>query len=221
MHPQRKLFHWNEVDETPEKTGIYAWYYRHSLADFDIKKLIADLGALPTTGSRDAMHRVTEFLQTHLFHEFIEEPYHAEISGPLKPTYKGSLHNIPTITAELVGRVVKDPQRLWSLKKVLEHAVPEFASPIYIGMAENLNVRLQVHKGLIERYKAAMGRPVDIGPLTALESSDHSFAREVIRRGFSLNGLVVAVREIDAAENLHLDAENILNRINYPLCGRN
>jgi hypothetical protein len=88
-------------------------------------------------------------------------------------------------------------------------------------MAINLNNRLCRHKNLIERYKAAASRSVSDEPFDALDDKDHSFAREVVRRGFSTNGLAVAVRVIDAPESVHVDAENVLNRINYPLCGRN
>lgn len=223
MRPERKLYLWPEIDDTPDETGVYAWYYRHTLADFDINKLIGDLGALPATPTKqaDARARVTEFLQKHLFRAFTEEPYDAILRGPLKPTYQGKVANVATISPDLVDRVVAEPARLWTLKKVLEEAVPEFASPVYIGMAVNLNARLLRHKSLIDRYMAAAGRPIDDEPLDSLESNDHSFAREVVRRGFSPNGLAVAVRVIDAPESVHVDAENILNRINYPLCGRN
>jgi hypothetical protein len=221
MPSERKLYLWQEIDDIPDETGIYAWYYRHTLADFDINKLITDLGRIPPTGAKEAAARVTEFFRTHLFQAFVEEPYDAVLKGPLKPTYEGQLANTANISPGMVERIVAEPARLWTLKKVLKDAVPEFASPIYIGMAVKLGNRLRRHKSLIERYKAAAGRPVDDGPLGPLDDRDHSFAREVVRRGFSTNGLAVAVRPIDAPENAHVDAENILNRINYPLCGRN
>lgn len=222
MHTQRKLYLWQEIDDTPARTGIYAWYYRHTLADFDINKLIADLRDLPTTASTiEARERVTAFLRKHIFGAFIEEPYDAVIRGRLKPTYEGTLSNDATISPELVERIMLEPERLWSLKTVLQEAVPEFASPVYIGMAVDLNCRLRRHKRLIEQYMAAAGRARSDDKLTPMESEDHSFAREVVRRGFSSNGLAVAVRVLNTQEKVHVDAENILNRINYPLCGRN
>lgn len=221
MRPERKLYLWPDIEETPDETGVYAWYYRHTLSDFDINKLVTDLKALAPNSAKDASARVVDFLQSHLFGIFVEEPYDALLRGPLKPTYQGKLINSPNISKDLVERIMAEPTRLWTLKKVLEEAVPEFASPIYIGMSVRLNVRLRRHKRLIERYKAAAGRPLDEDPVNAQDRNDHSFAREVVRRGFSTNGLVVSVRVIDASESVHVDAENILNRINYPLCGRN
>ena len=42
MRAERKLYLWQEIDDTPDKTGVYAWYYRHRLSDFDINRLIAE-----------------------------------------------------------------------------------------------------------------------------------------------------------------------------------
>lgn len=223
MRPERRLYLWSEIDDTPDKTGVYAWYYRHTLADFDINRLISDLAALPADSTNQPAARacVTDFLQKHLFRAFTEEPYEAVIRGQLKPTYQGRLANIVGVSPDLVDRLVAEPTRLWILKRVLEEAVPEFASPVYIGMAISLKARLLGHKSLIQTYMAAAGRNVSDELPSASASNDHSFAREVVRRGFSINGLAVAVRVIDAAEAVHVDAENILNRINYPLCGRN
>jgi hypothetical protein len=220
MRPERKLYSWPEIDEVLPEPGIYAWYYKHTLTDFDINKLIADLATLPA-GSPEGIQLVRRFLDTHLFEAFVEEPYDVSLRGPLKPTYEGQLFNVPNITPGLVDRIAADPGRLKTLKKVVEGAVPEFASPIYIGMSDNLNGRLRRHKRLIEIYKGAEGRAVGEVPATPLEQADHSFARQVARRGFMVNRLVVSVRVMDGAGDVHLDAENILNRINYPLCGRN
>jgi hypothetical protein len=51
---------------------------------------------------------------------------------------------------------------------------------------------------------------------------DHSFAREVATtRRFTAYNLVAHVMEMPTDEDLRIDMENLLNRINYPLCGRN
>lgn len=221
MHPERKLYVWPEIDDVLQLSGIYSWYYRHTLTDFDINTLTADLAALPVGAAGQAEGMVRGFLEAHLFDAIVEEPYEASLRGPLKPTYEGKLQYIPNISAGLVERIIADPGRLASLKKVLENAVPEFASPIYIGMSDNLNTRLRRHKRLIEQYKSSPSKHVGESTATAQEKSDQSFARQVARRGFIVSRLVVSVRYIDAAGDVHLDAENVLNRINYPLCGRN
>lgn len=218
MHPERKLYRWEEIGDTPSEAGVYAWYYRHTLTDFDITKLISDLKLL---GPKEAEDRVFLFLEKNLFRPFLEEPYEAVIRGPLKPTYQGKLSNKANISPDLIERIALDPTRLWTIKNILVGAAPEFASPIYIGMASSLRTRLSKHKRLIERYMSAGGEKLDDGQLTQTEISDQSFAREVVRRGFGTNGLAVAALVIDTPESIHVDIENILNRINFPLCGRN
>jgi hypothetical protein len=221
MGPERKLYAWAEIGEILPKTGIYAWYCKHTFTEFDIGKLVADLAGLPAEATQEAKDLVQRFLETHLFSVFVEDPYDASITGPLKPAYAGQLHHAHRISEDLVARIAQEPGRLRVLKKVLEDAVPEFASPIYIGMSDNLHRRIGRHKKLIETYRAGDAVPMPGLSASPAEKADHSFARDVARRGFSLNRLVVSVRCIDAPGNVHVDAENILNRINYPLCGRN
>jgi hypothetical protein len=222
MHPERKLYTWLDIGKVPSKTGIYAWYYRHLLADHDINTLIANLTAVKGNKEREN-ELMRDFLRTFLFDVFQEEPYHVSMSGPLKPTYQGLIPHLVTITEGLVRRMVAEPARLWPLKKVLDEAVPEFASPIYIGMSVDLNARVGRHKQLIQAYKRGSFFELSEVPTADEDIADHSFAKDVVRRGFSPNRLVVTVRviESDVAADIHLDAENILNRINFPLCGRN
>lgn len=220
MRQERKLFSWLEINSVPRAPGIYAWYYRHLLTDHDIDRLTSDLLAAGSDQDR-AERLVKEFLSTFLFDVFREEPYQVSMVGPLKPSYQGPVPHLMSITDGLVRRIASDPGRLKDLKKVLEGAVPEFASPIYIGMSDDLRGRVGQHKRLIQKYKAGERFDLGEGLTTEEETADHSFAREVVRRGFSLARLAVAVRVIDAPANIHLDAENILNRINFPLCGRN
>lgn len=97
---ERRLYLWSEIDDTPDETGVYAWYYRHTLADFDISRLISDLAALPASSTKQTAARacVSDFLQKHLFRAFTEEPYEAVLTGPLKPTYQGKIANIMGIS---------------------------------------------------------------------------------------------------------------------------
>jgi hypothetical protein len=214
------LYGWREVDEIPASSGIYAWYYRHTLTDFDINQLITDLTKMAQAPPEEREGRVRKFLLTFLFDVFREEPYEVDVTGPLKPRYRGKVDHVSTVTLGLIQRIAGDPKRLWVIKKVLEEAVPEFAAPIYIGMADDLRARTQRHKRLIQYYKSQEDRDA-WEPTTAEEEAEHSFARDVVRRRFNLARLEVAVRLIDMQGDVHLDAENILNRINFPLCGRN
>ena len=91
----------------------------------------------------------------------------------------------------------------------------EFSSPIYIGMADNLRARLLKHKGLIESFKnrSFVNEEQD--------DRDSNFAFRVVSREMLTKNLVVSVKYIDSADRLHRPIENLMNRINYPVLGRN
>src|SRR5262249_3987140 len=162
--------------EIPPKSGIYAWYYRHTFYNHDIETLVQALKAMEGAPEEARAARVLDFLQTFLFNIFIEDPYNVSISGPLKPTYEGPVPHVSSITPHLVKRIAEDPARLWKLQEVLEDAVPEFASPIYIGLSTNLRKRIRRHRSLMQRYKEADGRALGDEIIAEEDRKDHSFA---------------------------------------------
>lgn len=216
-----------ELMQAPELPGVYAWYYRIELSDKDITDCIASCNCAASDDERCAVVRL--FLERRLFSYYREQPYQAVLTGPLKPTYSGLLENEMPISPSLVTRLAAKPDRLWALKDLLQQSIPFFASPIYIGVAKNLRRRLLRHKSLIERYQQSMAAGL-MDPVADMDAEDdgerdkdHSFAREVATsRRFATYNLVVHVMELETDEDgLRVDIENLLNRINYPLCGRN
>lgn len=221
MRSERKIYALKDLDSAPLESGVYAWYFRYSLTKRDIEKIIHELSGMPGGATPERCDRVGRFLSTLLFAVFQEEPYNVRLEGPLKPKYQGNIGHVPSMTTDLIRRLAQSPERLWAIKNVLEEAVPEFASPIYIGMAKGLRNRLLQHRKLIDLYKDAAAAGVIAAPQTEEEQADHSFARDVVRRRFNPNRLVVAVRTMVSDPDARVDIENILNRINFPLCGRN
>ncbi len=140
--------------------------------------------------------------------------------------YEGEAQNTFRVSEGLVKRIVEDPSRLSKLKSLLLQCIPNFASPIYIGVAKVLRVRLLRHKSLIEAFaNSAALEPLD-AQLDQDDSDeavrDSSFARQVSAiRKFNSANLVVSTLPIEVDEDLRYDLENVLNRINFPLCGRN
>ena len=217
MHDQ--TYPWHRITAVPNKSGIYAWYYRPKLTDFDINELKAEI---KRASSNESIGLVSTFLKQHIFDRFAEDPYEAKVWGPLRPTFQGQLTNHIEVTPALSQRIANNPDRLWTLKEVIEKAAPMFASPIYIGMAKNLNERISTHKALIEKYrKANIESPPEVIPTESEDYLPHKFACSVIRRRFQPDGLEVVVKLIETNEDEFVDAENILNRINFPICGRN
>jgi hypothetical protein len=218
MPEVRRLYGWRELGEVPDQTGVYAWYYQHTLTEKDINDVLARLATELDPAAR--IEQIRHFLDTYLFRVFVESPYAVTLRGKLKPQYSGEVKHNASISKSLLERLAADPQRLWTVKKALDTAVPEFAAPVYIGMAKKLRTRLMKHKDLIREY----GNNKPRGPVEFQDEEDqrdHSFAQDVVSRNFAIHKLAVSVRLVVATDSSHVDVENILNRINFPLCGRN
>lgn len=212
--------HWREIGQAPPSSGVYAWYYNVELAQFDIERLISSLSE--TDDPERASCLVKDFFERHVFGHFIEQPYTAVMRGPLKPTYEGTLAHRISLSGKLVDRIVEEPQRLYTVKSVLERSAPMFSSPLYIGMSSNLRTRLLRHKALIEKYSEYKVYNPDLAVSDdSKDAADHSFAKEVVERQFVLTRLFVVTDVIEAESKNYVDIENILNRIHFPLLGRN
>lgn len=219
-------FRLHELNSAPEEPGVYAWYYQIELSRKDIQDCVDRVSQSDSEAERREI--VESFLERRLFRYYRETPYQVLMRGPMKPTYSGSISNQVTISDSLVARIAEDPERLNGLRDLLRDSVPFFSSPIYIGVAKNLRNRLLQHKALIEKFQNAQAYedvppPADAADEQAREAEkDHSFAREVSRiRDFATQYLVAYTMAFRVDEHLRVDLENILNRINYPLCGRN
>jgi hypothetical protein len=220
-----KDFRFSEVAGAPNTPGVYAWYYRIELTDKDIATCVEEVELETSLESRDEIVRT--FLDTHLFRCYKEVPYLVAISGRLKPKYEGLIDHRAEVSAGLIRRLAEAPANLYELKRTLKLAIPHFASPIYIGVATRLRERLLQHVRLIDSLQHLKASAVnDVQPIprgnTEDDDRDHKFAYEVsMVRGFRPSSLVVSTLELPVNDSTRYDLENILNRINYPLCGRN
>ena len=224
MYMESTELHFHEISSAPARPGVYAWYHRLFIPTADIDFCISALSQVQ--GDKKA-EIVRDFLTRHVFDHYKEDPYEVRLKGKLKPTYRGHVEHTLPVSPSLVKRLAEEPGRLRTLSNVLRSSMPVFASPIYIGVAAVLRRRLQTHKRLIEQYAEAHARGVESFERPESfedeeERSDHSFAIEVCRaRRFSPNNLCVWVAECPVDPSVRIDVENVLNRINYPLCGRN
>lgn len=221
------IYRWTEISSIPKKPGIYAWYYSPEITDYDLKNVINNLLALNRKNDREAASEVVrEFLYKNIFRVFQEEPYQAFFRGALKPKYEGYLEHSPHLSESLVSRIIDEPERLETIKNVIESSTPNFASPIYIGMSDKLGNRLKQHKRLIEKYYSETLK-IENEETTKQKNNgenkqkDQSFAIEVCKRKMIPNRLFVIINILDNIDNKYIDLENILNRIHYPLLGRN
>lgn len=219
-----KKYCWTEISSIPQKSGVYAWYYLPEITDFDLRKIIDEIELHQQNGDSESSYNLVKyFLQNFLFRYFQEEPYQATLRGALKPKYEGFVEHKPELSEDLLMRIVEEPERLITVKKVLEKSAPDFASPIYIGMSENLGNRLKRHKSLIEKYSSQSSSQSNLQQSYNKESEDRdkSFAMRICARSIPPTRLFVMVNVLEDTGKRYVDIENILNRIHYPLLGRN
>lgn len=217
------IFQWQEIADIPKEPGIYAWYFSPEITDFDLSEAIQKIISLKLENNHSlASGVIRDFLSKNIFRYFQEDPYEASLCGPMKPRYSGMLSHQPTLSASLIERIFEEPERLKSIKFILEKSAPHFASPLYIGMTKKLGKRLMQHKKLIEKYRKEISREIVDSRVENIEDADHSFALEICKRNILPSRLFVIINIFDnQSQKEYVDIENILNRIHYPLLGRN
>lgn len=199
-------------DNIEAKSGIYAWYYKVSLGDADINRFIK---VLNNAENFEKTSIVEKFLDRHFYQFFKESNYQASLNGKLMPTFKGELHHINQSSNALIAEIIINPNLLWELKNFTQDLAIDFSSPIYIGMADNLQKRLTTHKNLIEKFKEE--RILN----DSFDDRDENFAARVASKQMLTKNLYVSIKTVESKLKLHTTLENLMNRINYPVLGRN
>ena len=206
---------WTEIELAPDSPGVYAWYSQLIISKADIEQIIAKVEAAKKKGEQAAQSEVKVALDRFIFNPYRESPYRVQLRGPLKPRFSGDIDHEPSKSDTLMARLVQNPERFRTIAEILTNAAPWFTSPLYIGMAANLRSRLRTHKNKIIEFRDKWGGSVIQDP------GDAGFASQVVGRGFDPTNLFVHVAEVHVDSGEHNDIENILNRINYPIFGRN
>ncbi|WP_411565789.1 hypothetical protein ACLIN3_24080 [Pseudomonas orientalis] len=207
---------WRELSTAPEEPGVYAWYAKLLIGSADLNDFTENVNRLTSKGD-DPRAYVTEALERLIFRRYHEDNYQVTVSGPLKPKYVGEAAHQTSLSQSLVERLCIDPTRLAIISETLSVAAPAFTAPLYIGMATSLRERLMKHKTLIEKLRDAKSRK----STEEMMDGDAGFARQVVARQFDPTNLFVHVRLVNSISNEHVDIENVLNRINFPIFGRN
>ena len=215
----RKL-RWVDLQQAPPSPGVYAWYYEPEITDFDLDAALILIRERMGAGDRaGAEAAVTTLLSEHVMSYFRQDPFDVVLSGPLKPRHVGSAEHDQRLSPALVQRLLEDPDRLLPLRDILQGSAPYFASPLYVGMSDDLRTRLARHRTLIEKFRREGFRraPSD----AAVQSEEAGFARRVVDRRIPPDRLFVMICETDQVIGLHVDVENLFNRMYYPILGRN
>lgn len=205
-----------ELSVAPQTSGIYAWYASLKIGARDLEEFRDAVESKKIEGE-DPSAYVEERLNSLLFRKYREDDYQIALHGALKPKYEGLAQHIPRASSGVVDRLIEDPSRLKVIAESIATAAPFFTAPLYIGMARNLRERLAKHKQIIESLYDSLRTRNGL----EIKDGDAGFARQVVARGFDPMSLFVYVQEIDVRTNEQVDVESILNRINFPIFGRN
>lgn len=206
---------WSEIDLAPENPGVYAWYSRLVISKADLDDIVGRVATAKLQSEQFAYEEVRRALDKFIFGPYRESPYRVSLRGQLKPRFSGEVEHEPPKADTLVSRLVQDPERINVVADVLRRAAPWFTAPLYIGMAANLRTRLRQHKSKIIELRDAR---TDLG---TPDTTEAGFANQVVARNFDPTNLFVHVAEMHVENTEYNDIENILNRINYPIFGRN
>lgn len=247
-HLQR--FDSRTISKAPTCVGLYAWYGR---LDAGIKDWELEL----VNGIDAGVYRFTKLLQQHTS-RYQAPPLATKAKGNFAITYEGlleerSLNFLQTILSNeenlsfehdendsqettrnktrakrLHETVERYKTRKW-LVNVLRITTPILSSPVYIGVSDNLNTRLNTHlKELRDLSEATKHNPTDRESL--LGAPDSSFAKRAIGMGFSTESLEVWTLNLETALGVSNDpvnlrimaeaAEWLLNRWHRPTLGR-
>lgn len=210
-----KTLSWSEIELAPMSSGIYAWYSHLSLSKADISAVISRIELAKQDSVQRARQEVEVALDKFIFNPFKESPYEVILRGQLKPRFGGEISHEPMKSDSLVNRLAENPERFRIIADVLKIASPSFTAPLYIGMAVNLRKRLRWHRNKIDELRNQKNI-FDVG-----DTAEAGFANQVVARNFDPTNLFVHIAEVDVDTSEHNDLENILNRINYPIFGRN
>jgi len=211
---------WQQINEQniPSESGVYAWYYHITISEHDVSSFIEHLSKYLTDFEK--RNFIEGFLLKNIFSYFEETSYKAVLTGKLKARYEGVLEHKQCVTDSLIERLIKKPSLIRDIRKSLQESTSDFSSPLYIGMASNLKKRLITHKRLIGKYRTD-GSFRELSNIDSDSPNDHDFASRVVERKFIETSLYVVIRQVDMNDSLHNVIENMLNRINYPVLGRN
>jgi hypothetical protein len=206
---------WSEIDLAPETPGVYAWYSRLAISKADIDSIIKRINEAKLVNEANARAEVENALDRFIFSPYRETPYQVALRGQLKPKFTGEVIHEPSRSESLVGRLATNPERFRTISDLMKTAAPWFTAPLYIGMAINLRSRLKKHRNRIVELRDLQGSGAydDV--------ADAGFANQVVSRNFDPTNLFVQIAEVNVESGEHNDLENILNRINYPIFGRN
>lgn len=205
----------SDIVDTPERPGIYAWYYRPLAFGKGTRNVAEIMGKLITDPTRVKTDIAMRYGLTWAVDSDIDVLYGAE----RKPA-KNVLSEAVASGSDLIKSFLQNLM------------VPYFAKPLYIGIdTKNLRRRIKEHYDLLDQLwnpnsgisKYLTGhRDATLKEVLKELSLTHSFAVEARIKEITLRDLVVCVYQFERLDNPDelKKLEHILQLLADPICGR-
>ncbi|URN08546.1 GIY-YIG nuclease family protein [Actinomadura madurae] len=220
-----------DVDQTPESPGLYAWYatFQASNQDWKFKPDGASDGAI--LGFLNLLRRYASYYEPLPIDLAGRGAYGSrwegllEIDFPLRPEESESTDEDRLgVLLDTLGS--EDRRRV--MATLLKAATPVFSSPLYIGVAENLQNRLKQHKRDFEQADEWLRDHPEDAQVIKLRGK--SFGQRAAARGISMNNLEVWVIHLEendqngvTVKEVRKTAEStewLLHRLYSPILGK-
>ena len=219
-----------EVDQAPERKGLYAWYACLNLG----KAVYEDARA---GGAEEARTQTMIALRKHTS-KHRQQPLKVDALANFSISWRGTLNSYsdspepsPFEQAEdapaFLGHTAAAANTRINLLSALSVAFPIFLSPLYIGMTieQTLRQRLERHKALFVRYWEQSQRDHEYADRI---TNPKDFAERAIKVGLVPRDLRFFTLHLEEGcelsnqeqNNLIRSAEWLLNRWASPLLGR-
>jgi hypothetical protein len=232
----------NELDQAPDSTGLYAWYgmLRSGRGTWGVHiQQGADQGE---ARSRRALHLHADHFASAPLDVTVESAFSARWSGELlddtSASLRATLENNEELTrgggdraaAPKLQATLHTSTMRKTLFDVLERSAPILSAPLYMGVAESLRGRLATHAHNLQVHLRHSARDSNYFNNLDDPKARGTFAFRAARKGFSPDSLEVWVLDLAAFAEEGMDdlqlrevaeaSEWLLNRWHRPQLGR-
>lgn len=223
---QGLILSFSDVFNAPQMPGLYAWYSILGLGNADL---------IIESQTRSALRRQTS--------RYKPNALESEVKGNLGARWKGQLADVSMddLSKLLEGsepelnqgvsqakqqrgtrlmQALEDHASRQALVNTLEKSIPMFLSPLYVGISENLNSRLQSH---VNAYRSfSKNRSVVTLEENELDDTDEaagrSFATRAVNAGFKEDNLQVFLLPFENQFDLNpAQIRNVISGVEYLL----
>jgi|GEM_PF-4537637 len=204
-----------EVDQAPKRPGIYAWYIRTDLSDFDSQDAVEGGIDLAEERFLTSLARLADCFSPESVRLTGRGAYGSRWQGQLEsPSLRAEIDQT-TESAPAANRlrfVAGDARRRSALIHLLQRSVPAFAAPVYVGVtARSLRARLNEHKNDYDDAMKLLG--AEPGIARTLRDEGSSFGQRLAGAGVALDQLVVFVLPVELDDVPHKQREDAANAI--------